>query len=274
MKFAPKKKHAATSGTASTTSTADTTDPVAASADPVAEAKTEEIPVVAPAAPSTRPLRTKALAFAAVALSFGAGFAFRSVPGDFDVAASANAPGVLAASSGTAVEAARDAALAYHGEFATFRGFTSPGVQVASSDTVLLLAAVVDGVCSFTKIVDGVVYETGNDPTLETCNPATMESAQAMLDEYRIAASQASTAEHASIVESAANAAVLWASLSFDAYGKPSLYGLQDLQVPGTKVLSVASDGQSANVQVLSNGACLVAVLSARPGVLPQTSGC
>jgi hypothetical protein len=280
MKFAPKKKHATVGGTASTASTSDikdhstsSADPAGA-ADPVAEAKTEEIPVVIPVSSSKRPLRTKAYALAAVVLSFGAGVAFRSGTGDFGVAASANAPGVLAASSTDAVDAARDAALVYHGEFATFRGFTSPGVQVASSDTVLLLAAVVDGVCSFTKIVDGVVYETGNDPTLETCNPATLESAQAMLDEYRVAAAQAATAEHGSIVEAAANAAVLWASLSFDAYGKPSLYGLQDLQVPGTKVLSVASDGQSANVQVLSNGACLVAVLSARPGVLPQTSGC
>lgn len=274
MKFTPKKTHAAKSGTASTPSTPGAKDHGAPSAAPTAEAKTEEIPVVAPVAPSKRPLRTKAFAFAAVVLSFGAGFAFRSASDDFDVVAAANAPGVLALSSGTAVEEARAAALAYHGEFATFRGFTSPGVQVASSDTVLLLAAVVDGVCSFTKIVDGVVYETGNDPTLETCNPATMESAQAMLDEYRVASATAATAEHASIIEAAANAAVLWASLSFDAYGKPSLYGLQDLQVSGTKVLSVASDGQSANVQVLSNGACLVAVLSARPGVLPQTSGC
>jgi len=256
MKFTPKKTPAAESGTAST---------------PTAEAKTEEIPKVAP---SRRPLRTKAFAFAAIALSFGAGFAFRSTSGDFDVIASANTPGVLAVSSGSAVEEARDAALVYHGEFATFRGFTSPGVQVASSDTVVLLAVVVDGVCSFTKIVDGVVYDIGNDPTLETCNPSTIESAQAILDEYRVASATAATAEHASIVEAAANAAVLWASLSFDAHGKPSLYGLKDLQVPGTKVLSVAPDGQSANVQVLSNGACLVAVLSARPGMLPQTSGC
>jgi hypothetical protein len=265
VKLAPKKKP---------TETASTTRPDPAhAADSVAESPTGETSVAVPPT-SSKHRRTKVYVFAAVALSFAAGAAFRSVPGNLGVISSPNVPGTSAASSSASVNAARDAALVYHGEFATFRGFTSPGVQVASSDTVLLLAAVVDGVCSFTKIVDGVVYETGNDPTLETCSPATLESAQAILDEYRVTASQAATAEHASIVEAAANAAVLWASLSFDAYGKPSLYGLQDLQVPGTKVLSVASDGQSANVQVLSNGACLVAVLSARPGVMPQTSGC
>lgn len=277
MKFAPKKKRAATSGTDHVVSSPGDKDHVESStlpSDSSAKDGTVGPAMVSTYPPSRHRFRTRVIAFAAVVFSFGAGFALRASPVDFMIASSANTPKDLAVPSTVSIDAARDAALAYHGEFGTFRGFTSLGVLVASSDTVLLLAAVVDGVCSFTKIVDGVVYETSTDTTLETCSPATLDASQAILDEYRVSAAQAATSEQAAQVEAAAYAAVFWASLSFDAYGNPSLHGLQDLQVPGTKVLSVSPDGQSVSTQVLTNGSCLVAVLSARPGVLPKISGC
>lgn len=271
MKFAPKKHESGVSAPVSSpsgtskegsrkdsTATADETD---SKSDP------------------TRPKSTRRYLFvtaSAVAL-FGSGFAFRGwfQPTSVSRAASSDvAVGLPFTSASDTVSLAASSALEFFEQNGTFRGFSPAGVQVASSDSVLLLATTLGGECAFTKIVDGTVFEVGSDPTLETCSPETLATAQDILDEYRVASDQAATAEHASVVEAAANAAVLWASMSFDAYGRPSLYGLQDLQIPGTKVLAVSKDGQSANVQVLSNGSCLVAVVSATPGTHPATRSC
>lgn len=271
MKFAPKKHESGVSTPASAPSGTSKED---AGKDATATAGEMDSKSV-PAHPKSTH-RYLLMAASAVAL-FGSGFALRGwyQPVSVSRAASSDvAVGSPTASASDTVSLAASSALEFFEQNGTFRGFSPAGVKVASSDTVLLLAATLGGECAFTKIVDGTVFEVGSDPTLETCSPETIATAQGMLDEYRVAADQAATAEHASVVEAAANAAVLWASMSFDAYGRPSLYGLQDLQIPGTKVLAVSKDGQSANVQVLSNGSCLVAVVSATPGAHPVTRSC
>lgn len=276
MKFAPKKLKEAAAKAAeepkldSPTESTAPVEPTDESTDSPAPTETGEKTY------SFSPRRLGILAAtscATLAATFAAGYQMRS-PSESTFGAPAGSVSAQGVSSIETVSSALDAARAYAEVNGTFVGFTHPGTKTASSSTVLLVSSVVEGVCAFSKIIDGTVYEVGLDETLETCNPATLEAAQKMLDEYEVANTTASASEFSSVLVSVADAAVRWAAMSFDAFNRPSLYGLQDLQIPGTKVLSVADDGQSAKVQVLSNGRCAVAVVSAQPGPTPATLPC
>ena len=275
MKFAPKKMKEAAAPAAEDTTVVPSADgaPEGSTGGPSDPVESTEAPTRTLVLSSRRLGIIAAVSCATLVATFAAGQRMSS-PSGSPFGAPADSMTAPTVSSVELVSSALRSAQVYATKHGTFVGFAYTGTKVASSSTMLLVSSVVDGVCAFSKIVEGTVYEVGLDETLETCNPATIEAAQAMLDEYEAANTTASASEFSAVLISVADAAVRWAAMSFDAFNRPSLYGLQDLQIPGTKVLSVADDGQSAKVQVLSNGKCAVAVVSAQAGSTPATLPC
>lgn len=271
MKFAPKKT---TTEPDSTSSPATDTPPPETSADASTTAATES----STTGPAIRRTQVAFAAAAVIAASAVAGFALgnnsSAVQSNDALVANENLALAPAASAPDLVATALDSAESYHSVNSTYVGFTMPGVLVAASQSVFLVASSLDGICAFSKIVDSVRFEVGTDSTGETCTPATMETAQEMLDDLSSATELSATSSLGSSISAAAESAVLYASISFDASGRPSLYGLTDLQVPGTKVLSVARDGQSATVQVLADGLCSVVKVTATPSAAPAHEPC
>lgn len=268
MKLAPKRADA------------DTAEATASESTPATEATAPETATTEhPSAPFARPRFQSTLtvlaAFAAGAFSFGL-IRDDPAPPPTEPANAALEPVTLVPSKSSTqlVELALSAAVEYHATYKTYTGFTAPEVLTASSDDVILLAAAVDGTCAFSKVVDGVAYQIGSDPSGETCAPATLAAAQEVLDANSTVVAQETAVALAASVKAVSQAATLWASLSYDVNGRPSLYGLSDLQVPGSKVLAVASDGQTATVQVIADGSCVLVVVSAQVNPAPPTSKC
>lgn len=282
MKFAPKKttSETTTSGTTAE-ATSGITDPTVADATAsVPETDTTD-PVATPSVSGLTGLlssRSRVLLAAMAILATGTVTGFtvgKSSPSlQGNKALVANEILAPEQSAPELVAAALDAAESYHAVNSTFVGFTMPNVSTASSASVFLAASTLDGVCAFSKIVDGVRFEVGTDTTGETCTPATMEAAQKMLDDLASSTNLSAASALGASISAVAEAAVLYASISFDATGRPSLYGLVDLQVPNTKVLGVARDGQTATVQVEADGLCSVVKVSATPTATPPSEPC
>lgn len=280
MKLAPKKTTTEVLDPVETPASGATEPASVGSPDPIEPADTEDSAGMIPSriATTTRKtaLFTAAATLFAAALATGYTLGNRSADPSTASALVASEPQALApaASAPELVALALDEAESYRAVNSTFVGFTMPGLVTASSSTVILVAASLDGVCAYSKIVDAVRFEVGTDATGETCMPATLESAQKMLDDLESSAGLSATAALGASITAAAEAAVLYASMSFDATGRPSLYGLTNLQVPGTKVLSVARDGQSARVQVETDGLCSIVKVAATANITPPNEPC
>jgi hypothetical protein len=169
---------------------------------------------------------------------------------------------------------AQAAAVSFRTRYGTFVGFTAPGLLTASNESTILLASAVDGTCVFTKIVETTLFEIASDPTGETCTEAMLASAQKVLESQDVTKVQESAVALASAVSAVSQAATLWASMSYDAAGRPSLLGLTTLPVPGSAVLSVAADGQTAVVQVATDGQCALVKVTALVDPTPRTTPC
>lgn len=224
--------------------------------------------------------RPALIAVAALVASFTGGFALSN-------ATSADEPsmtGSQVGEEGTAITPAVSAdalvlnalasAAEYHSTRGTYVGFTTPSVMVATSDSAVLLASSVEGMCAYSKIVDGVQYEVGTDPSGGTCTASTMQAAQDVLDDLSASTESSGMVALGASVRAVADAAVLYASLSFDASGRPSLYGLKQLPVPDSKVIAVSRDGQTATVQVIADGSCAYVQVSATATPAPPVSKC
>lgn len=278
MKFAP-KKHTDTATTADVAETP-TTETVEATTsttptETVEDSRPEPVSRVA-----TRPRVMRTMLLLA-AFTAGAGSTFVATRSTTSAAPPAAAGADLetpsltpSASAPDIVAASLDAALAYRSEYGTFVGFTRPDVRVATATNVVLLASEVNSICAFSKIIDGVVYEVATDPTRETCAQATIDAAQQVLDANTSTAAKETAVALAGSINAVAQAATLWASMSYDASGRPSLLGLRDLQVPGSKVIAVSPNGQTATVQVIADGSCVLVVVSAQVQTAPPTTPC
>lgn len=225
------------------------------------------------------PRKAVIVAVAAVA-SFTAGFAVSTFTTPQHAMVTNAGAGEESASLEPAITAdalvrnAISTAAEYHSTRGTYIGFTTPSVMVATSASTILFAATIDGVCAFSKVVDGVPYEVGIDATGDTCTGSTMNAAQGVLDDLAASTESSGMVALGASVRAVADAAVLYASLSFDAAGRPSLYGLTNLPVPDSKVVAVSRDGQTATVQVIADGSCAYIEVSATANPAPPVSKC
>lgn len=280
MKFAPKKHAAAPDSgadTASTSVSSETLDPTSAPKDPVSDEKSSDTATEAPKKRLARPSRSALISVSAVAIAFFSGRYIAPADNATLTAGGPTKEEVSLESTKSLVELVKESlsgAKNYRAANGTYVGFTIDGVKIAASDSVILIAASDASSCYFSKIADEVVYEVGSDPTLETCSDAVIASAQEMLNNVASANAQASAVATSAAVSAAAEAAVLYASMSFDASGRPSLYGLTDVVVPNSKVISIAKDGQRAKVQIFVEGRCVSFNVTATPSGAPKFSEC
>lgn len=169
---------------------------------------------------------------------------------------------------------AQASAVSFRTRYGTFVGFAAPGLLTASNESTILLASAVDGTCVFTKIVETTLFEIASDPTGETCTEAMLISAQQILESQDVTKVQESAVALASAVSAVSQAATLWASMSYDSIGRPSLRGLTTLPVPGSAVMSISADGQTAVVQVVADGQCALVKVTALVDPTPRTTPC